>query len=207
MERMIGVQTARSAVTNLAGMDMYQIKNLSLTNRHIFQKHTSRSQAEPHSQNQPQGWFEKVKTVIVTTESDYKQLSKGRQGRLQTASGLSARNLTQALRRNDPLVPQEFTLGVTDDVGIDGMPALIHAALQQDYSLYRAEDDPDSRFLFVAHIPAGYVGRTIHAGSKTKLVGGLIIIVVQVVASMPQIITVYPVDVGWANRHSGHELG
>jgi len=169
---------------------------IAANGKHLFAKHTSKQDALQGAKESgtEQGYFKRVDTVTVN-KAQYNEWAKAeREGQTSKATKYLATKGIDNLITSKQFKPSlAGTMDVNKPIGDDDYMTIIRAILfEPDPVFCRSRANPDDRFVLLAYMPDGYVGRAIEPnGTKHKDVTDALM----VIRARPQpvgIVTVFP---------------
>lgn len=169
-------------------------------NQHTMEKHFNKETAKAAAKDKPpQGYFKKIGATIISKPTDANSLSTKKQSALFKSLGTNKRGFRavheQMTDRFETISVMETSAASKDDI----LP--IVSQVLGSCELYSTRDRPTTRFLAVAPMPRGFVGRSIeHDGTKHKDCDYAVVVVDAGAGSNPQIVTVYPATEAYARR-------
>jgi hypothetical protein len=185
----ISKANAEAAVGALSKLHGSALATLMASNKHLFEKHLAKAKAFEAAKkaHQAQGYFEKVVNYVVNNSEDVKKQPTALQQRLFKKMGITALSGKNARK-------VVGTWKLTNEAGEGDLGALLGSAFAADqFWLYASGQEPETRFLYVTAMPAGFVGRSVDEhGAKDKNVTWVVIVVNGTSTTNPQLVTVYP---------------
>jgi hypothetical protein len=188
----ISLSNAEAARNALKGLSGSTLASLMIANKHLFEKHLAKGKAKEAVERGegPQGYFKKEQTHQFNNAQEFKDLKVKDS---QKAKWLASKKIDAVNSKTAKKVHGEMTVHGTAENELGNL--LLKAFAATAYQLYRSDDNPDTRFLFVTAVPNGFVGRTMKAnGTKDTNVGWVIIVVNAATVTNPQLVTVFPTN-------------
>ena len=196
----ISKANAQAAVTTLRDATPASLFATVKANPHAFEKHFTKSKARAAAGDYAQGYFKRSRSVEVTSKEGFNQLSANKQTLVKKTIGAKAnKDVSLKLGQYNKRVPGGLVLTRTEPVDVSAILDVMHGVLA-NCQLRQATADPDTRFLAVAPVPDGFVGRSIDADGEKSYDCDYAVVVVNAGAGNPQVVTVFPTAAGYLNN-------
>ena len=194
----IGKKEAEAAINAIIGGASSVLFQNIRNNQHSMEKHFDKFKAQAGAAgNYPQGYFKKQTNRNIEKAQDINKLSANKQKAVLDKLGVTKRNFA---KKHKEITDNFDTVSVATTSPAQSEDILpIVSAVLNDCTLYSASNDPEARFLAVAPIPKGYVGRSIEAnGTKHRDCDHAVVVVNATAGSNPQVVTVFPATQAYA---------
>ena len=189
---------AESAIRALIACNAGEMFDKIRGNQHSMEKHFSKQAAMAAADDNPQGYFKRIKNISIASSADlnaYRETKIFRKA-LDEVGAKKPSEFGKKLKRRTLVIPQK-SAAQKDDI-LDLVTSVISAP---DCELRENRTNQDTRFLAVSPVPDGFYGRSIdNQGNKTTC--GMAVVIVNAAATTnPQIVTIFPAGMDYVNRH------